>query len=442
MTKIKHRSFIVIILSLLVMAGLSLFVIEYINDGAKWAAFSANDTVYDQGNLKTGQIIDRDGVSLLRLTENGYIYSDDCETRVSTLHAVGDPYGNISSGAVSVFDELLIGYNIVTGLNNAERGGTVELALSSKVNNVALSALDGRKGTVAVANCETGEIICMVSSPSYDPNNPPESFNDDEYDGVFLNRFLSSSYTPGSIFKLVTTAAAIETLPDFFERTYYCDGEMEFGEDFVTCTGVHGTIDAREALAYSCNCSFAQIALEVGDSTIARYADAYGLTSGFYINGIATADGQFECSDDEVNIAWSGIGQYHDLVCPASVLRFMTAICDGGKAPELTLLKTSKQESDSLIMNSDTASILSEMMRNNARLSYDESRFKDITLYAKSGTAEVGTNESPHAWFVGYGKKDDISLAFVVLIENGGSGSTVAGSVAAEVLSSAFTLYE
>src|SRR5699024_227889 len=120
---------------------------------------------------------------------------------------------------------------------------------SAEAQIAAQEALDGRKGVVAVYNYKTGEILCAVSSPNYDPDDVPDLENDDSgrYDGVYVNRFTQSTYTPGSIFKLATTAAALEEIPDIQTRTFLCEGSYWVEGDEVICTGTHGEVNLRQA---------------------------------------------------------------------------------------------------------------------------------------------------------------------------------------------------
>ena len=437
MTKIKRRAVSVLVLIFLLLAGLGFFVYRYFEYGEQWASFSANQTIYDGGKLRNAAVTDRSGTVLLSIRDTEYRYSPDIEIRISTLHAVGDRYGNIGTGAQTVFRSMLSGYDRVSGLYKADEGGTVALSISADLNRLAYRALNGRKGAVAVCDCDTGEILCMVSNPAFDPENPPESMDDPAYEGVYLNRFLSASYTPGSIYKLVTAAAALETIPGLESRTWDCSGSVTYGIDTVTCMGVHGTVDLKGAMAYSCNSAFAQISVEVGSRKLEQTASALGLTSPQTIDGVSTASGAFRASDEDVETAWSGIGQYEDLVCPAGMLRLCAAIANGGEAPALTMLRSSGQAARTRILKQDTAEALAELMHNNVVSAYGADGYPGITMYAKSGTAEQGDSD-PHAWFVGFGEKDGRRLAFVVLVENGGYGSSVAGSIAQQVLPAAF----
>ena len=148
---------------------------------------------------------------------------------------------------------------------------------------------------MAVYNYETGEILCMVSAPSYDPLNVPEDITtNDRYKGAYLNRFLSSTFTPGSVYKTVTLAAALEDIPDLADRTWTCSGSVQMGDETIICSGTHGEQDIASAFANSCNVAFAQIAQELGPGTLEKYTEQAGLTGSYSISGLPTAKGSFD----------------------------------------------------------------------------------------------------------------------------------------------------
>lgn len=133
----------------------------------------------------------------------------------------------------------------------------MNLTVDAKTCAVAYDMLTSynKKGACVIYNYKTGEVICSVSTYAYDPAAPPEitEENESEYDGVYIDNVLSSTYTPGSIFKIVTAAAAIENISDIYERTWNCTGSEEIGGSDVTCVASHGQITFKEALAHSCN---------------------------------------------------------------------------------------------------------------------------------------------------------------------------------------------
>ena len=210
MKQVKQRTLLIYILLILFVAGLVLYTARYVALGSRWASFPGNLSAYDSGIPILGQILDRSGVVLYDAAQGAY--SDDDALRRATLHAVGDREGNISTSALQSFQKQLIGYRLLTG--TAGGGGRVYLTLDSRLQTAAYEALNGAKGTIGVYNYQTGEILCMVSSPSFDPADPPEIRDGDtQYDGVYLNRFLSSAFTPGSVFKVVTAAASARKSP-------------------------------------------------------------------------------------------------------------------------------------------------------------------------------------------------------------------------------------
>ncbi len=441
MKQVRQRTFLIALLVILLLTGTVVFCIQYAVEGRHWAEFSANDHAYTEGRLSSGQILDRSGVLLYDAASGQY--AEDSELRMATLHAVGDPDDNISTAAKAALASHLIGYNFLTGTTTG--GHRLYLTIDAELNRTAYEALDGRKGTVAVYNYETGDILCMVSSPTFDPADPPEILDSDSrYEGVYLNRFLSTAYPPGSVFKLVTAAAAIENIPDLFERTFSCTGSCEIEGDTITCPYAHGEMDFSGALAHSCNGVFAQLAVELGGDTLLQYVRSAGLLAEQTVSDIPTAAGSFEIGTGS-QLGWSGVGQYNDMVNPCSLLTLMGAIAGDGTAAQPRLIsrettmsgisRIPEEHSEAVrLWPSDTCQTLRAMMRSNVLTTYDQSRFGDLPICAKSGTAEVGGNLAPHAWFCGFLDDPDHPLAFVVLVENGGSGADAAGSVAAAIL--------
>ena len=203
------------ILALLLAAGLGFFLVKYFLDGGSWASSAFNRHLYNSsGQLASGTVLDRDGDVLSEVVDGQRTYYDNATVRKATLHAVGDLQGNIGTGALNAFADKLTGYSLLNGAFGAQRGNDLYLTIDARYNYTAYEALGGKSGTVAVYNYETGEILCMVSAPSYDPLNVPEDITtNDRYKGAYLNRFLSSTFTPGSVYKTVTLAAALEDIP-------------------------------------------------------------------------------------------------------------------------------------------------------------------------------------------------------------------------------------
>lgn len=447
MNRISHRTTIALILALCLTAGTLLFVGEYVLKADDWAVFPGNPHVYNGLNIGCGIITDQDGVVLLDATD-GRVYSDDYATRLSTLHWMGDRSGYISAPAVTHYSDKLAGYGLVNGLYSySGTGGEAQLTISAEIQNAALEAMGNKKGTVAVYNYKTGEILCAVSTPTYDPDDVPDIQGDTsgKYEGVYLNRFTQVSYVPGSIFKVITAAAALEVDEDTQNLEFRCKASYAYGPDEVTCEKVHGTIDMKTALAKSCNCYFAQLAEYIGEETLIKYVEQFQVTQSLSFDGITTVEGNFDIDDAaDVQIAWAGIGQHTDLVNPCRFITVMGAIAGGGEAalPHIVRQVSSGSwvnykadtESTGKLMDSETAEILAEMMRNNVTSVYGKGNFPGLTLCGKSGTAQVGGDRKPNATFAGFVTDKDYPLAFIAVVENSGYGSDVCIPILSEVL--------
>ena len=174
MNRVSRRAYALLLLIVILVGGLGIFLYEYVTQADSWIVSAGSPHVFNSTNIGCGQVVDRDGNLLLDLTESR-VYSADAVTRQSTLHWLGDRKGNISAPAVAHYAREMTGYNLVDGLY--AYGGTdgqAVLTISSAVQNAALEAMGDRKGTVAVYNYRTGEILCAVTTPTYDPDNVPD----------------------------------------------------------------------------------------------------------------------------------------------------------------------------------------------------------------------------------------------------------------------------
>ena len=215
MKKISKRAWMAMALAIALLAGLLVFVGEYVVNAKDWVTFPGSPHVYTGVNPDCGRIYDRSGTLLLN-TDDGRVYSTDETVRRSTMHLLGDRDGYISAPLLKTYASKMFGFDVVNGLYTDEPGSVAaRLTISAAVQSAAQQALAGYRGTIGVYNYKTGELLCAVTSPSYDPDNVPDVANDTtgSYEGVYVNRFFDAAYTPGSIFKLVTAAAALETIP-------------------------------------------------------------------------------------------------------------------------------------------------------------------------------------------------------------------------------------
>ena len=446
MKKVSGRAIFPLILAIVLLAGTVLLCVRYFAKADEWVTFSGSPHVYTGVNLDGGIVTDRDGTLLLDSTD-GRTYSADAVTRTATMHLLGDRYGYIQAPLLGSFADDMIGFDKINGLYGAEgTEANAALTLSAAAQTAAYQALGNYHGTVGVYNYKTGEILCAVTSPSYDPDNMPdvEADTSGAYDGVYVNRFFQAAYTPGSIFKIVTLAAAIETVPDWESLTFTCEGKTIIGGQEIICEGVHGTITLKQALAHSCNVAFGELAGKVGTKALMEYAEKLGLSESFECDGIPVKAGTVDLKDaDAGDLAWAGIGQYTDQVNALTFMRAMGRIAGGGTGADPYLMakitrgeKTAyeaKTETSSRALKAETAAKLTEYLRNNVATMYGDWQFGGLNVCAKSGTAEH-EGETADAMFAGFCVDENCPLAFVVFVENGGSGSAVAAPIAAKVL--------
>lgn len=444
MKQLTYRAIMVLCFVALLGGGTLLFCTRYVTDGADWASSRVNSGVYENGRLRRGSICDANGEVLYDAAEGSYAGSK--AVRRATLHLVGDKAGNIASSATKGMADRLVGFNPITGTSFG--GRDLHLTVDAQLCAAAYEALGGQKGAVAVYNYKTGEMLCSVSAPSFDPKDPPKDVEGNSaYEGVYINRVFAGLYTPGSTFKLVTAAAAIEKIGDLESRSFHCSGKTTVGGEEITCPYAHGEMDFAGALAKSCNGVFATLAAELGGETLQVYFAAAGLAESMDVSGVKTAAGSYTVAGNTGDLGWSGVGQYKDMVNPAAMLRLMGGIANGGSAavPRIIAKETTEngrtvstgKTEFTKLWKAETCDKLASLMRNNVAAVYGQEKFGDLAVSAKSGTAEVGEGKRPHAWFVGFVDDESLPLAFVVVVENGGSGSKVAGGVAAKVLSAA-----
>lgn len=447
MNRIMGRTKILMILVLVLALGISFFLGEYALKASTWVQSPGSPHLYYAGNLGCGTVYDREGELLMDLSGDRS-YATDILLRQSTLHWLGDRQGNISAPALSSYAMQIAGFDKINGVyTQLGQGGQATLTLSGALQKAALEAMGEYKGTIALMNYKTGELLCAVTTPSYDPDDLPDIAGDDtgKYEGVYLNRFTQSTYIPGSIYKIVTAAAALEEISDIWEQTFTCTGKVEFGVDSVTCEHAHGTQSFQEAFMNSCNCAFASVAIQLGGEKLEAYADRFGVLSAVEFDGITTATGNMDCADAaDVLVAWSAIGQHKDQINPCAYLRFVSAVAAGGIGKNPYLVDTiqvgskttyaAKTTTDSRIMSGQTAQKLQKLMRNNVENYYGEEHFAGFTVCAKSGTAEVGGDQKPNAMFTGFLTDEEYPLAFIVCVEDGGYGRQICIPILEKVL--------
>ncbi len=445
MKRTRRRSYAILILAVLFLAGMAVFVFRWFGDGRSWANMPYNGHYAATGIDDGGTITDRYGALLAYSSDDERLYNESEAVRKATLHMVGDTSTNISTSIQSIYRSSISGYNFLFGATSPGKllsHTDLTLTIDSAACATAYNALAGRNGAVVVYNYKTGELLCSVSTPTYDPASPPKISKDDtQYDGVYLDKTLSGLYPPGSTFKIVTLCAALENIPDVENMTFYCDGSTDIDGHKVTCMENHGTLTLEEAFSHSCNIAFAQLSDMLGKKTLEKYADSLGITSSYDINGNPTAKGNFDLSEAiPAEVAWAGIGQYTDEVCPMNMAILSAAIARGGNTliphtvKNESFIDLSAITSAKSLIKPATAGKIKDMMRATVSDYYGDYSFPSLKACAKTGTAETGDDSEAHGWITGFTLDEDCPLAFACVVEHGGLGFYSAGDVVSQTL--------
>ena len=440
------RSFVLYILLFAFCGGFVWFLINLALNGSTWATQPYNGHIYgDDTAVSAGTITDRSGMVLAKTEDGSRVYAESEDIRRALLHTVGDSSGYIGTAVQAVHRLQLVGYNPITGLARtvlSDLGNNLVLTVDANASAAAYNAFNGRNGSAFVYNYKTGEVLVKVSAPTYDPMNVPEDLNDnEEYNGVFLDHTLSSTYTPGSIFKLVTAAAAMEYLPDWDTRTYTCEEEMDIGSGKVTCLDYHGELNLEQALGYSCNLYFAQLAEDIGAENLKKKAEEMGFGKNFSFDSVTTdkSSTNLSSSTSAIDLAWSSVGQADVMANPYHMALLMGAIANGGSTPEPYLtggksrLIDAGMAGDGFFINVAGFGFDVDVVRYNVVNYYGEYLFDGYSLCAKTGTAELD-DKNPNCWIVGFSEDESTPYAFAVCVQEGSSGLYTAGEVVSAAL--------
>jgi peptidoglycan glycosyltransferase len=367
--------------------------------------------------------------------------------------------GNDSRFFVDRFQQLIAG--------RKPKGGAIRLTINSAAQEAAMKALDGRTGAVVALDPQTGAILALASSPSFDPNvlsshdaaniqENYEALNSDEAQPM-LNRALNMTLPPGSVFKLVTAAAALESgqydakteipgprrmdLP-LSDKTLGNWNDKSCGTDDIT--------NLKSALAISCNTAFALLGIELGASTLADQAEKFGFESTFEIP-LSAATSRFPSNLDDAQTAMSAIGQFDVRATPLQMAMVVAAIANNGVlmqpyivdqilGPDLNVLESTTPRQIRQAVSEATADSLLDLMVNVVENGTgSNAQISGVSVGGKTGTAENDPNEPAHAWFVSVADTNDPSIVVAVVLENGGgatevSGNKLAAPIAREVM--------
>jgi len=460
-----------LILALMVNAN----VIAVVQDDELRARDGNRRQLIDEYDQQRGSIlVGRKGVAKSVLTEERLkyqrVYSD------GELYAPATGYYSVygATGIEKAENDLLTGaddrlfVDRLTTLFSGQQpqGGNVILTLDADAQRAAFEGLDGQEGAVAAIDPRTGAILALASSPSFDPNllaSHDASVVTKNYERLrkdpqqpLLNRPIQQVYPPGSLFKVVVSAAALSS--GEYKPTTKIPGPALFdlpqssntiGNYFDgPCLG--GTVTLTQALAISCNTAFAKIGIDLGDEAIREQAEKFGFNEPMKVP-LTVSPSIYPNDLDAPQTALSAIGQYDVRATALQMAMVAAGVVNDGvvmtpylvaeeQAPDLSALSITEPEPLSRAVSSEVAGELRDMMVNVVTSGTGQAAaIPGYTVGGKTGTAQDG-NRPPHVWFMAFAPAEDPQVAVAVIVENGGTlgdeatGSAVAAPIAREVM--------
>ncbi len=429
-----------------------------------------------------GSIFDRNGVVLAeQIVEGDNTYRSYPVSSTFGLVGYYSPLLYGSTGVESAFDEELSGReggNPVVEwldgvLSRSRPGYDLNLTVDAQLQQLALDMLGDRNGAAVVIDADTGAVLAMVGTPSFDPNRLYTDGDSSEQrlaevsgywqeivgrsDAPLLFRPADGLYVPGSVFKMLTASAALDSGASTVDTFYRDEGVLEVdGRVIVELnrpdeSRVDWTLE--ESFSYSLNVVFARIGLELGADVLMEYAERFGfgepppLDIGATPSQLTSPDTRLV--DSRTLVADTAFGQGQLLVTPLQMALIGAAIANDGEIMEPYVVDSVVNAAGEIVettspsrwkrpINADTAEAMQQLMLASASYGYASgAQIEGLTVGGKTGTAEVGSGE-PHAWFVGYATDGSRTLVTAVIVENGGSGGTAALPIGRELLATAF----
>jgi penicillin-binding protein A len=409
--------------------------------------------------VQPGRLLTSDGLTILdaKETEDGWerVYADT----EAFCHLTGY---NARSGLQKTLSDVFYaqkGYSQPWEdiLQGRPAGNDITLTINGHLQQLARRMMRGRRGAVIALEPESGALLVLYSAPTYDPTGITRS--EDDYN-VFrydpekpeINRPLQGMYPPGSVFKIFTAAAAIDAGLSDPGAKLECAGAERIAGTLVKCrrSGGHGKITLRRALADSCNIAFAKLGNELGPDRFRGYVKSFHLLDAANLP-LPTSTGRmadFKGFKGEMQLAEASFGQGASLLTPLSIARLTATIARGGEVVQPFIVADVRTAGGRVItrgeghvlgraISKETAQAVAGMMRSVVEEGTGGvADIAGVEVAAKTGSAQNPAGE-PHAWFTCFAPADSPSVVVTVIVENGGSGSAVAGPVAVAVLRAA-----
>ena len=461
---------VMMVFLILFIALISYLTYNYVFNSPKALTSTFNQRLWAERNkVLRGTIYDKDMKALTKSTKTSDISQKEQYLQGEIFaHAIGymDPVYGLS-GLEKKYDTQLMGsedsvVSKIFDFNKKEEekvGNGLRTTLDSNLQKVAYKALGSNRGAVVAINPKTGEILAMVSKPSYDPNNLEASWKGivANKDMPLLNRAVSGLYPPGSVFKTITAISALENIPDVSNRGFEDNGKLVFNESssLQNYDGeVMGNINFRSAFLHSSNVVFGSLGIELGNSALKETAEKFNFNKDTPASGLTIENSIFPSykSNEKGNIAQSAIGQAEVLVTPMEMALVASTVANNGIMMQPMLVKeilSSKGKSLEKIepkelgevMSTETASIMKDLMKGVVAEGTGYNAAVDgITVSGKTGTADHKGDASkqvgPHSWFIGFAPYDNPQIAIAVIVEEGGVGGKLAAEITKDMITS------
>lgn len=428
-------------------------------------------TIYDRNQNPLTASQGKDALTQVREYKGGELYAHVLGYINSQYGATGLEYkysSELTNYRNITLKSFVKSLNVVEAFNNRGKkeekiGNDLVTTLDGNVQKAAYDALGDAKGAVVVLNPKTGEVLAMVSKPSFDPNKLEEVIpkaNAMAYDdSPLINRAVMGMYPPGSTFKIITLASALENISGVTSRTFNDNGKIVFNKDYSlnNLNGTaYGNLSLKQALAVSSNVVFGGLALELGNDKLKKTAEKFDFNKDIPTDGFGLENSRFPTLKDyeKGNIAQSGIGQGAVLATPMQMALVASTIANDGVMMEPKLVNEVINKDGELIskigsktvknvISKDTSATIKEYMKYlvDDRLSRDwKYVFNGTGAAGKTGTADYNVNgksQVPHSWFIGFAPADNPKVALAVIIENGGAGGGKAAQAAGKIFKSA-----
>lgn len=425
-------------------------------------------TLYESYGSQRGSIV-VNGVDIASSVESNDGYAFQRTYSAPELYAgITGYYSSIygATGLESAMNEQLSGNSdaqfydrlaqMFTG--GSSQGASVELTIDPELQQLAYTLLDGHKGAIVALNPKTGEILAMVSTPSYDPNalssHNSESvlaqyatLNEDSNHPLYNRAIAGDTYAPGSTFKIIDAVAALES--GKYDTNSVIDNpqNLTLPNTNVTLPNYVGgqcstqtTATIEWALAQSCNTPFAQIAMDLGEDTIAQTAKNFGYGQDLRIP-LPVSQSVFPTNMEESQLAQAAIGQYDVKTTPLQVAMMSAAIANDGVQMKPNLIRSVKSHNLSSLYefsaeelkrstSADVANQVTDWMVNDVDNGIaSAASVNGVKVAGKTGTAEIGDSGLNNSWFTGFAPADDPQVAIAVVYE--GVDVTIGAQLAA-----------